>query len=121
MTLKTSNKKQTTDTEYFAKKTYKEVKLWDWLARILPLSVLAVVSVLYFFKWHDAVGLILEVSAIAFLIVCFVWWYWAIYKIATAVKHIHQSQERFKQMKSEFAKFKKELLNFGSHNVDKDN
>ena len=112
----TQKSKQKTDSDYFARKTFAEVTLWDWLARVLPLSVLAVVSVAYFFKWHDIVELILEVSAIVFLIICFIWWYWAIYKIAVAVKHIRLSQERFRQMKAEFSKFKKEIAEFANHN-----
>lgn len=98
------------DSDYFARKTYKEVKIWDWLARILPLSVLAVLSICYFFKWNDAIELILEVSVAVFFIVCFVWWYWAIYKIAVAVRYMRQSQERFKQLKAELSKFKKEVF-----------
>lgn len=107
-----TNKKTNTpkDTEYFAKKTYREVVIWDWLARILPLTVLASLSVCYFFKWNTAIELILEVSIIGFFVVCFIWWYWALYKIAIAFKHIRASQDHFKQLKAEIAKFKKEMF-----------
>ncbi len=110
-----TEKKVKDDTaEIFAKRTYKEVKIWDWLARILPLTVLAVLSVCYFFKWTSAVELILEISIIVFFVVSFIWWYWAIYKIAVAIKYMQLTQERFKQLKIELGKFKKDLFNKGS-------
>lgn len=108
-----TNKRTKDDSDIFARKTYKEVKIWDWLARILPLSVLAILSVCYFFKWNSAIDLILEVSIIVFVIVCFIWWYWAIYKIATTVKYLRNSQERFKELKAELSRFKKDIMNIG--------
>ena len=108
-----TNKRTKDDSEIFARKTYKEVKIWDWLARILPLSVLAILSVCYFFKWNSVIDVILEVSIIVFLIVCFIWWYWAIYKIATTVKYLRNSQERFKELKAELSRFKKDIMNIG--------
>lgn len=111
-----TNKRVKDDTEIFARRTYKEVKIWDWLARILPLSVLAILSVCYFFKWNTAIELILEVSIVVFIVVCFIWWYWAIYKIAITVKYLRSSQERFKELKAELARFKKDIFNIGNHN-----
>lgn len=108
-----TNKRTKDDSEIFARKTYKEVKIWDWLARILPLSVLAILSVCYFFKWNSVIDVILEVSIIVFLIVCFIWWYWAIYKIATTVKYLRNSQERFKELRAELSRFKKDIMNIG--------
>lgn len=101
--------KQKTDPEYFAKQTYKEVTLWDWLGRILPMSVLAIISVCYFFKWHTALDLVLEIASIIFFIICFIWWYWAIYKIAVTAHYIKNAQERFRQIAQELRKFKKDI------------
>lgn len=107
---KIENKPQITeDADHFARRTYKEVKLWDWLARILPLTVLTVLTVAYFFKWTNVVELVLDITVIVFFLTCFVWWYWAIYKIAVAVKYIRMSQEKFTEIKREISEFKKKF------------
>lgn len=95
----------------FTKKTYKEVKIWDWLGRILPLTVLAVISVLYLLDETDLLTLILEITAISFLVICFIWWYWAIYKIATTVKYMYDAQTKLKEVLNEFRLFKRDLRN----------
>lgn len=109
---------QDKDSETFTKKTFKEVTLWDWLARILPLTVLATVSVCYFFNWTDVLGRILEISAVVFFVFCFVWWYWAIYKIAATVKIMDDIQQGFKTLKQEIKDFKDSLST--DKTIDKD-
>lgn len=108
------NEKQ--DLDSFEKKTYKEVSLWDWLGRVLPLSVLAVITVCYMFDLKDWLDIVVEVSVIIFFIICFIWWYWAIYKIAAMVKFLRQSQKNFGDLIVEFRKFKQDLRNNKSRN-----
>lgn len=93
----------------FEKKTFKEVKIWDWLARLLPLTVLAVASIFHFFQWKSALDLILEISLIVFLVVSFIWWYWAIYKIAITVNYMRTTQQKFLDVIAELRNVKKEL------------
>jgi amino acid transporter len=105
--------------EHFEKKTYREVTLWDWCGRVLPMVALAVIVVCHFFKWSTALELTLEVISIAFFIICFVWWYWAIFKIAATVKYLRETQERFISLTTELKKFKeafKKTKPFGDNN-----
>lgn len=95
----------------FERDTYQQVTIWDWAARLLPLTILASVIICYFFKWHTALELIIEMSAIGFAVVCFVWWYWAIYKIAVTIKYMRKSQEEFVSLKDELRKFKQAFRN----------
>lgn len=107
------------DAENFARKTYREVKVWDWLARILPLTALTCLAVAYFFKWATAIELVLDITVVIFFLTCFVWWYWAIYKIAVAVKYIRLSQEKFVEIKEDISQFKKTFKKSGRQDVDK--
>lgn len=104
------------NTSSFAKKTFKEVRIWDWLARLIPLSVLAILTVLHYFKWTDTISLILEISLILFVITCFIWWYWALYKIAASIKILQSAEEKFDAIRKEFKTLKENL----SGTVDKD-
>jgi hypothetical protein len=83
------------DIERFERKTFKEVTVWDWLGRILPMSVLAIIIVFHFFKWNTALELVLEVATVIFFIMCFIWWYWALYKIAVSIKYMRASHRKF--------------------------
>jgi hypothetical protein len=97
------------DVKNFETKTYTEVKIWDWLGRILPLSVLATIAIAKLMEWNSVLGLIIEFSVIVFFIICFIWWYWAIYKIAVTVRYMRKSQEEFVSVSDEIRKFKQEL------------
>jgi len=99
------------EVQNFEKKTYKEVKIWDWLGRILPLSVLAAISVAKLMEWNSLLGVIIDFSVIIFFIICFIWWYWAIYKIAVTVRYMRKSQEEFVSVSDEIRKFKQEFKN----------
>lgn len=107
--MTTKKNKDLEQITHFEKKTYRQVTLWDWAARIAPMTVLLIVLVCYFFNWHNAMGLVLEAAAIVFAIVCFIWWYWAIYKIAVTVKYMRESQEKFVSLSEELRKFKSAL------------
>jgi len=95
--------------EQFENKTVREVTAWEWAARILPLLVLVILSICYFFKWDSAVELILEITAVAFALICIIWWYWAIHKIALTVKYIKESQKKLMDVLVEFRKLKKDV------------
>ena len=95
------------DVEHFERKTFKEVTVWDWLGRVLPMSTLAIIIVCYFFKWNTALELILEVATVVFFIVCFIWWYWALYKIAVSIKYMRASHRRFIDLHKEINIVKK--------------
>ena len=91
------------------KKTFKEVTWWDWLARLFPLTILAIASVCHFFQWKTTLDIILEVSLVIFAIVCFTWWYWAIYKIATSIRFMRITQQKFLDVANELKKIKKDI------------
>lgn len=93
--------------DFFERKTYQEVTIWDWLGRLIPLSVLAVIAVCYFLEYHDWLDLVIQFSSIGFLIFCFIWWYWAIFKIAKTVKYLRQSQKNFYDLLNEFRQLKR--------------
>lgn len=95
------------EVEFFERRTFREVTIWDWLGRVLPMSILAAIIICYFFRWNNALELILEVSTVVFFIVCFIWWYWALYKIAVSVKYMRQSHQKFIQINKEIISVKK--------------
>lgn len=93
----------------FTEKTRKEVRIWDWLGRVLPLTALFTLAVLHFTDLHDFRDMLLNISLVAFVTVCFVWWYWALRKIISSVKYIHRAHERFLEIARELKKLRIEI------------
>ena len=105
--------------ETFAKKTYREVTIWDWLGRILPLSVLAVISIAKLFELHSLLDIVIQFSVLIFFIICFIWWYWAIYKIAITVKYMRESHQNFISIQHELKRFKETFKSVGKDPKEK--
>lgn len=93
----------------FTEKTRKEVRLWDWLARILPLIALVIITVTHYGNFHGIRDIIIDIGAIAFISICFIWWYWALRKIVSSVKYIQRAHERFIEVAQELRKLKKDI------------
>jgi hypothetical protein len=104
MTVKKEN--PLPDIRKFEKDTDKEVGIWDWLGRILPLAVLAVIAILKFFRWDTALDVFLDVMVWGFFVVCAIWWYWAIHKISLTIRYMRENQEKFVSLTEELKKFK---------------
>jgi len=97
------------DPDQFARKTLKEITVWDWAIRILPTAALACIAISYYFGWNTGLDLFLDLSIVIFLICSLVWWYWALMRIAGIALHIKRTQEKFRSLIGEIKQFKKEL------------
>lgn len=104
-----SERKQTEQLTEFTEKTRKEVHLWDWLGRVLPLTALFSLAIFHYADLHDLRNLVLGLSLIVFVTVCFIWWYWALRKILASVKHIQQAHAKFLDLAHELKLLKKNM------------
>jgi len=93
----------------FTEKTRKEVKIWDWLGRVIPLTVLTILTVLHFAEFHTLRDTILNISFIVFLTACFVWWFWALRKIVSSVNYIQQAHIKFLDITKELRKMRRDI------------
>jgi len=101
--------KQNQEITEFTEKTRKEVKVWDWLGRVIPLTVLTILTVLHFAEFHTLRDTILNISFIIFLTVCFVWWFWALRKIVSSVNYIQQAHTKFLNITKELKKLRRDI------------
>lgn len=93
----------------FTEKTSREIHIWDWLGRILPLTALFSLAVFHYADLHDLRNLILGISLVVFFTVCFIWWYWALRKILSSVKYLQQAHQNFSELMLELKILKKNL------------
>ena len=97
------------EVDRFVKRSTNEVKIWGWLARVVPLSVLVVLAVLHFFNEQYIIDSILEAALVLFIISCVIWWYWAIVKISTTMGHMHQTHLKFNDLTVEIKQLRHEV------------
>jgi hypothetical protein len=97
--------------DLFERKTRQEITIWDWISRVLPLTTLAIISICYFLDYRSWLDIVIQVSSIGFLIVSFVWWYWALFKIAKTIRYLRQSQKNFYDLLTEFRDLKNSIKN----------
>jgi len=114
----TPEQQEETSIDSFEKTTYAQVRLWDWIGRVVPLVALLIISLCYFFKWNSVLEFTLQLVAIIFATLCFIWWWWALYKIAVAIKYIRSTQDKFIDLRSEFRKIKEFISNQSNNDTD---
>jgi hypothetical protein len=102
----------------FEKTTYAQVRLWDWIGRVVPWVALLIIAACYFFKWKIALEFTIESIAIMFGTLCFIWWWWALFKIAVAIKYIRTTHDKFTDLRNEFQTIKEFFKNTSNKDMD---
>lgn len=82
----------------FKEQTIKQIRLWAWLAAVLPISALAGL----FFVWRFTDGTIFGIAMVTGETVMFtvavIWWWWALYVLRNLVKHWDDTRENVKDV-----------------------
>lgn len=100
---------KTEEVTAFTESTKRQARLWDWIGRLLPLAALAVVTVLHYSSYHDLRDTVLNAVLLAFLLLSFIWWYWAIIKIVSSATYLQETYTKFKELSLELRGIKKDL------------
>lgn len=78
----------------FKDKTIKQIKIWAWLASVLPITALAGV----FFAWafFDATffGYVMVYGQIIMFAIAVVWWWWAMYTMRNLIKYWDETKDK---------------------------
>ena len=93
----------------FSKKAIKDIKLWAWLATVLPITSLAGLFFLEFIGISSNIRLLLTLGATLMFLISVVWWWWAIYTIATIAKNLSTTIDRFDDVKKDLKSIKNDL------------
>jgi hypothetical protein len=86
-----------------------QVKIWKWLASILPLTALAVISLVYFLGTDTYLKLAVIATVAGFMLASFVWWWWVIDKIKAWFKLIGETQTALKDIKEDIQEVRKDV------------
>ena len=86
-----------------------QVSLWDGFAKISPLILSLVVSVLYtngFRNWELFIDSLLVMGVVVFI----VWWFWAIYTIAVLAYVLDKSSKVLVEVITEIKEVRKDVV-----------
>jgi len=89
--------------------TQKQVKLWDWAARILPMLTLIAIFICHYLELDDLRNKIINLSLVVFCLTAIIWWWWAIYKISWLANLYSSLAERLKEVRTGAKEIKKDL------------
>lgn len=71
--------------ENFRSKTIQEIRIWSWLAAVLPLTALACTVFIWTFGTSTMFRIALVIGETTMFAVAVIWWWWAIYVIRRLV------------------------------------
>ena len=86
-----------------------QVKFWQWLGRLAPLTgLLAIALTLYFnpANWTDYIIIIIAVS---FGTIAFAWWWWVIFAVKHLTEMLSKSRDDFMTIITEIGDLKREI------------
>lgn len=70
----------------FKDKTLREIRMWAWVAAVVPLSSLAALFFIWAFGTDRAFSIAMIVGETTMFTVAVIWWWWAIYVIRNIVR-----------------------------------
>lgn len=70
----------------FRNKTIKEIRIWAWLAAVLPLMALAGVFFIWTFGTDTLFARAMIFGEVSMFTIAVIWWWWAIYVINKLVR-----------------------------------
>ena len=65
----------------FRHKTLKEIRLWAWVAAVLPITALAGIFFIWVFGTKELFDTAMVVGETTMFAVAVIWWWWALYVI----------------------------------------
>lgn len=92
----------------YTTKIERQVELWDWFARIVPLIFLGFALLLIclgVINYHQAFWAAFAVFAVTAV----TWWFWTIYTIRHLVNTLHRASKNLGEVRAEFKKVSKDV------------
>lgn len=76
------------------KRILKEVRLWLWVASVIPLSSLAGMFFVWAFGTEDLLHIAMVTGATSMFTIAVVWWFWALHTIKILINQWDNTKEK---------------------------
>ncbi len=94
----------------FKNKTIRQIRIWAWLAVVLPISSLA--GIFFAWRFFDGtwLGTIMIVGETVFFAIAVIWWWWAMFTMRNLVKQWDETKDRVKDIVTDIKEMKSVVL-----------
>ena len=92
--------------KYFKLNIKKQVGLWAWLGRVVPLSALVILCLVLFYDINTWLETVLLFIAVVNQITAFTWWWWVIYAVKDIFTMLNRANKKFEEVLFEIKKIK---------------
>jgi ABC-type multidrug transport system fused ATPase/permease subunit len=94
----------------FRKTTINQIRLWAWVAAVLPISALA--GIFFVWKFFDGTifGWALTIGEISMFMIAVTWWWWAMYTMRNLVKQWDETRDAVKDVLTDVKHMKSIVL-----------
>lgn len=72
--------------ETFKDKTLREIRVWAWIAAVVPISSLAALFFIWVFGTDRIFNIAMIVGETTMFTMAVIWWWWAIYVIKNVIR-----------------------------------
>lgn len=80
----------------FKKTTIRQIRIWAWLAAVLPITALAGLFFLWRFAPSTALDYAFVTGEITMFTIAVIWWWWAMWTMRNLVRHWDETKEDVK-------------------------
>lgn len=94
----------------FKTTTIRQIRIWAWLAAVLPLTALAGIFFIWRFAPESFLGYAFVTGEILMFAVAVVWWWWAMYTMRNLVKHWDETKDRVKEVSTDVKEIRSVIL-----------
>lgn len=93
----------------FHKKKLKEIKIWAWLAAVLPISFLAALFLIYLIGLETLYQKTLVTGGVIMFALSVTWWWWALHTIGSVTYILGKTLDKFRNVNQELDSIKKDI------------
>lgn len=90
----------------FRTQTLRQIRIWAWIAAVLPISALAGIFFIWYYGSNSMFGWAMIIGETAMFSIAVIWWWWAIYVINRLVRHWDQTRLNVFEVLTELGEIK---------------
>lgn len=94
----------------FKTTTIRQIRIWAWVATVLPITALAGLFFIWRFAPETMLGYTFVTGEIIMFGIAVVWWWWAMYTMRNLVRHWDETKEKVSEVSSDVKEIRSVIL-----------
>ena len=94
----------------FRTTTIRQIRIWAWLATVLPITALAGLFFIWRFAPETIIGYAFVTGEIIMFGVAVIWWWWAMYTMRNLVRQWDETRDKVKEVSADVKDIRSVIL-----------